>query len=80
MATQRRRVRSVRVLEGAVRLAVMACSSSSSNRNTGKLEGQLEADLENLRMLAVNASERKFNEALQAALVRLIRLTRKLLR
>jgi hypothetical protein len=67
------------VLEGAVRLAVTASSSSSSNNNTGKLEGQLEADLEDLR-LAMNSSERKFNEALQAAIVRLIRLTRKLLR
>jgi transcriptional regulator with XRE-family HTH domain len=68
------------VLEGAVRLAVTASSSSSSNSNTGKLEGQLETDLEDLRMLATNGSERKFNEALQAAIVRLIRLTRKLLR
>jgi hypothetical protein len=80
MATQRRRMRSVRVLEGAVKLAVVANSSSSSNSNTGKLEGQLEGDLEELRMLAMNASERKFNEALQAAVVRLVRLTRRLLR
>jgi len=80
MASQKRRLRSVRVLEGAVELAVSAVSSSTSNNNTGKLEGSLEADLEKLKMLAVNASDRKFNKALQAAMMRLVRLTRKLLR
>jgi hypothetical protein len=80
MATRRRRLRSVRVLEGAVRLATAARSSSTSNNNTGRLEASLEADLEDLRMLAMNGSEQKFNEALQTAIVRLVRLTRKLLR
>ena len=80
MATQKRRIRSVRVLEASVRLAISASSSSTSNNNTGKLEGSLEADLEKLRMLAMNASDQKFNKALQAAIMRLVRLTRKLLR
>ncbi len=80
MATQKRRLRSVRVLEGAVRLAIAAVSSSTSNNNTGKLEGSLEVDLEKLNMLAMNASDQKFNKALQAAMMRLVRLTRKLLR
>lgn len=80
MATQTRRKRTVRVLEETVKLALAASSSNTSKNNTGKLEASLEADLEKLRMLAMNASERKFNQALQAALMRLVRLTRKLLR
>jgi len=80
MATQKRRIRAVRVLEGAVRLALTASSSSRSNNNTGKLEGSLKADLEKLRVLAMNASDHKFTKALQAAMMRLVRLTRKLLR
>ena len=80
MATQRRRLRSVRVLEGAVELAVTAVSSSTSHNNTGKLEASLKADLARLKILAMNASEHRFNEALQAAVMRLVRLTRKLLR
>jgi hypothetical protein len=80
MATQTRRKRSVRVLEETVKLAVAASSSNTSSNNTGKLEASLKADLEKLRVLAVNASDKRFNKALQAALMRLVRLTRKLLR
>lgn len=78
--SQKRRFRSVRVLEDAVKLAVTTDSSSSSHNNTGKLEASLRADLAELRTLAMNASEQRFNEALQTAVMRLVRLTRKLLR
>lgn len=80
MATQTRRKRSVRVLEETVKLALAANSSNTSSNNTGKLEASLEADLEKLKVLAINASDKRFNKALQAALMRLVRLTRKLLR
>jgi hypothetical protein len=64
------------------------CGQASNSRpfvqyvkqHTGRLEASLEADLEGLRTLAISGSERKFNEALQTAIVRLVRLTRKLLR
>jgi hypothetical protein len=78
MAGHTRRVRTVRVLEGAVKLAI--ASSSTSNKNTGKLEASLVADLEKLKVLSGNASEQRFNKALQAATIRLIKLARKLLR
>jgi len=67
-------------MEGAVKLAVTTDSSIASHNNTGKLEASLKADLAKLRTLATNASEHRFNEALQTAVMRLVRLTRKLLR
>jgi len=80
MGTHKRRLRSVRVLEDVAKQAIRAASSNTSNQNTGKLVASLGADFEKLKMLAMNASEQRFTKALQAAIMRLVTLARKLLR
>ncbi len=80
METHKRRLRSVRVLEDVAKQAIRAASSNASSQNTGKLVAKLGADFEKLKLLAMNASEQRFTKALQAAIMRLVTLARKLLR
>lgn len=80
MAPPERKLRTLRVLERAVDLAVQAAKSSTSSKQAGKLATELARDVQLLNELATGADDARFYKAVETAIVKLVKLTRKLLR
>lgn len=80
MPKPKRKKRAVRVLERtAQQLIQLACSRTSDNHKARKLAASLEADLAELKQLTAGEEE-KYSKKFQAVIVKLVKLTRKLLR
>ncbi len=80
MAPPERKLRAVRVLERAVDLAVQAAGSSTSSKQAGKLATELAHYVQLLNGLATGQDDARFYKTLQTAIIKLVKLTRKLLR
>ncbi len=80
MAPPRRKLRVARVLERTVDLAVAAVASSKSSKLASKLAADLARQVQVVKHLATGRDDQRFDKEVQAVIIKLVKLNRKLLR